>query len=122
MPLTPTDWPSFALGALLGAVAAFGTGFLKKAGEHAFGYLSNKISPKPPEPIQVDGKFVPIRFAPSECAWVNEAKLYDYEQKGYSYYPHPKKDTRCFRLASSDRSTVKEFLLVQPNSKRVVDV
>ena len=119
MSLLPTDLPSFAWGALLGGVAAFATGFLKKAGEHAFGYLANRINPKPPEPFQVDGRFVPTRFAPSDCAWVNEVKLYEYEEKGYTYYPHSKNNARCYRMTSDGMKPLKEFLLVQPGAKEV---
>lgn len=120
MVFLPTDLTSFIWGTLIGAVAAFGTGFLQKAGEHAFIYFKNKINPKPPEPEQVDGHFVPVTFLPGECAWVNEGKLYDYEQKGYSYYPHPKNNARCFRMTSDGRHHIKEFLLVQPGAKEVV--
>lgn len=117
MPLLPTDLASFAWGAALGGVAAFGTGFLKKAGEHFFGYVANRVNPKPPEPIQVDGRFVPARFNPSECAWVNEVKLYDYEEKGYTYYPHPKGNAPCYRITSDGMRPLKEFLLVKPGAK-----
>ena len=117
MAFLPTDLPSFAWGALIGVIAAFWTGFLQKAGEHAFTYFKNKINPKPPEPERVDGRFVPVAFSPSECAWVNEVKLYDYEQKGYSYYPHPKNNARCFRITSDSSRSIKEFLQVQPGAK-----
>ena len=119
MVILPTDSPSFAWGVFIGAIAAFGTGFLQKAGEHLFIYLKNRINPKVPEPEQVDGRFVPAAFPPSECVWVNEGKLYDYEQKGYSYYPHPKNNARCFRLTSHGLHPLKEFLLVQPGAKEV---
>jgi hypothetical protein len=119
MSFLPTDLPSFAWGALIGAVAAFGTGFLKKAGEHVFTLVAGKVNPKPPEPEQVDGRFVPTRFAPGVCAWVREVQLYEYEEKGYTYYPHPKNEARCFRITSDGMKPVKEFLLVQPGSARV---
>jgi hypothetical protein len=119
MSLLPTDLPSFAWGALIGAVAAFGTGFLKKFGEHAFTFFVGKINPKPPEPEQVDGLFVPTRFAPGVCAWVREVKLYEYEVKGFTYYLHPTNEARCFRITSDGMNPVKEFLLVQPGSARV---
>lgn len=119
MSLLPTDLPSFVWGAVLAGIAAFATGFLKHAGERAFGYIANKLNPKPPEPTQVDGHFVPTRFVPSECAWVNEVKLYEYEAKGYTYYPHPKSRARCFRITSDGMRPLKEFLLVQPGAKEV---
>ncbi len=121
MAFLPTDLPSFAWGALVGAIAAFGTGFLQKVGEHVFAYIRDKINPKHPEPEQIDGHFVPVTFACSECAWVNEVKLYEYEQKGYSYYPHPKNNARCFRITSDGRHPIKEFLLVQPRAKKMAN-
>ena len=96
MSLLPIDLPSFAWGALIGAVAAFGTGFLKKAGEHMFAFVTGKINPKPSEPEQVNGRFVPTRFEPGVCTWVREAQLYEYEDKGYTYYPHPKNEAAVF--------------------------
>lgn len=120
MSFLPTDWPSFVWGALIGAIAAFGTGFLKKAGEHAFTHVAGKVNPKLPEPEQIDGRFESTRFAPGICAWVREARLYEYEEKGYTYYPHPKNEARCFRITSDGRDRIKEFLLVQPGAKEVV--
>jgi hypothetical protein len=115
----PTDWPSFVWGAAIAGLAAFGTGFLKNAGEHTFTHVAGKLNPKPPEPERVDGRFVPTRFAPGVCAWVNEQKLYEYEEKGYTYYPHPKNGAYCFRNTSDGRGPVKEFLLVQPGAQKV---
>lgn len=119
MSFLPTDLPSFAWGVLIGAGAAFGTGFLQKAGEHAFTFAAGKVNPKPPEPEQVDGRFVPTRFTPGICAWVGEIQLYEYEEKGYTYYPHPKNEARCFRITSDGVKPVKEFLLVQPGAVEV---
>jgi len=119
MSFFPSDWSSFIWGVVAGAVAAFFTGFLKKAGEHAFAFLVNKLNPKPLEPVQVDGKFVPVRFGPGECAWVNEIRLYEFEEKGYTYYPHPIGNAKCFRVTSDGLRPLKEFLLVQPGAKEV---
>ena len=119
MSLMPSDLPSFLWGAAIGGVAAFATGFLKKAGEHAFGFVANKLNPKPPEPIQLDGKFIPSRYAPGDCAWVHEVKLYDFEEMGYTYYPHPKGNARCFRITSDGRTPFREFLLVKPGASEV---
>lgn len=121
MAFLPTDFSSFAWGAFVGAVAAFGTGFLKKAGEHAFESIAGKLNPIPPEPAQVDGRFVPTRFAPGECAWVGEVKLYEYEGKGYTYYPHPRNNAHCYRLTSDGRQPIKEFLLVSPGAKEIIN-
>ena len=116
MSFLPTDWSSFLWGAAVGALAAFGTGFLQKGGEKAFAYLDGKLNPKPPEPIQVDGRFVPTAFTPGECAWINGVKLYEYEEKNYTYYPHPKSGGKCFRITSDGRHALKEFLMVQPDA------
>lgn len=119
MSFLPTDWNSFAWGALIGGIAAFSTGFLKKAGEHTFSWLASKVNPKPPEPEKVDGKFVPISFAPGVCSWVREVQLYEYDEKGYTYYPHPKNSARCFRVTSDGKNLFHEFLLVQPGAVEV---
>lgn len=119
MSLLPTDLSSFAWGLVLGAGAAFAAGFLQKAGDHAFVYLASKISPSPPEPVQVDGRFLPTRFAPGDCAWVNEIKLYDCEAQGYTYYLHPKSNARCYRVTSDGARPLKEFLLVKPGAKEI---
>jgi len=119
MPLLPTNLPSFTWGLIIGGIAAFATGFFKRAGERVFDYFANRFHPMPPEPVQVDGHFQPTRFAPSQCAWINEVKLYEYETKGYTYYPHPKENARCYRLTSDDMRSLKEFLMVQPDAKEV---
>jgi hypothetical protein len=119
MSFLPTDWPSFAWGAAIGAIAAFSTGFLQKAGEQAFLLLKEKVHPSPLEPLQVDRKFSPSLFAPGECSWVKEERLHEYEEKGFSYYPHPNGGARCYRLTSDGSRPIKEFLLVQPGAKQV---
>jgi hypothetical protein len=43
--------------------------------------LKSKWFPKPPEPVKVDGKFVPSAFEPGKCAWVPEYKAYDHEPR-----------------------------------------
>ena len=116
MSFLPTDFISFIWGAVLGAVAALATGFLAKAGEHFFAVVLAKVNPKPPGPVQVDGRFAPKRYRPDHCAWVNEVKLYDYEAKGYFYYPHPANGARCFRITSDGMLPLKEYLLVRPGS------
>jgi hypothetical protein len=120
MSLLPSDPSSFVWGAVVGGAVAFLTGFLQKAGEETFSALSRKINPGPPDPVQVDGKFSPTKFAPVDCAWVLEVKLYEYEQRGYTYYPHPKNGGRCFRVTSDGHRPIKEFLVVQPGAKEIV--
>lgn len=118
MPFLPTDLPSFAWGAFAGAAVAFGTGFLKKAGEHTFDLLAHRLNPPPPQPVQVDGQFVPTAYAPADCAWVGEEHVYDYETKGYTHYPHPESGAKCFRVISDGNKPVREVLLVQPGAVR----
>jgi hypothetical protein len=110
------DWPSFGWGVVTGGVIAFWAGFFKKAGEALFTAVSARF--KPPEPIQVDGKFIPNLFPPGSCAWVNELKLYEYEEQGYSYYPYGKRNARCFRLISDGPKLLKEFLMVKPGATK----
>jgi len=110
----PSDLASFLWGAAIGAVAAFGTGFLQRAGEKSFERFERWRNPPDPEPTQVDGKFEPTRYNPGRCAWIRDLKLYEYEAKGYTYYAHPKTGGRCFRITSDGRSPVKEFLMVEP--------
>lgn len=119
MAFFPTDWSSFAWGAVAGGLAAFATGFLKKAGEHTWSILVNKISPKPPEPIEVERTFSPTRFSSSQCAWVSELRTHNYEAKGFSYYPHPKTHGPCFRRTSDSLHQLREFLMVGPDAKQV---
>mgnify|MGYP001239210881 CR=1 FL=1 len=119
MSILPTDLSSFIWGAAIGLVGAFGTGFFKKAGESFFAFIANKIHPKPLEPIQVGGSFVAEIYSPGQCAWVSETSLYEYEQKGYTYYPHPKNKARCYRMYPDGRLLLKEFLMVQPNATKL---
>ena len=112
--LLPTDWLSFLWGAAIGAVAAFATGFFKKAGEKAFDKFERWRHPPTPEPTQVDGRFQPTRFNPGRCAWIRETQVYDYEAKGYTYYPNPKTNGHCFRITGDGNRLLKEFLMVEP--------
>jgi len=118
MPFLPSDPVSFAWGAVVGIVGAFGAGFLKKAGEDFYLWAKTKVHPTPPEPIQVDGKFVPSLFEPSACAWVRQERLYEFEEKAYTYYPHPKNGARCFRVTSDGSRPLTEFLMVTPGAKQ----
>ena len=121
MAFWPTDLSSFSWGIAAGAVAAFGTGFLQKLGEEAYRWVAGKVNPPPIEPMQVDGRFEPTAYAPGTCAWVSEARLYEFEAKGYEYYPHPKSKGKCFRITSDGRNPFTEFLMVQPGAEKVTD-
>ena len=117
MSLLPSDPVSFVWGAVVGIFGAFGTGFLKKAGEDFYSWVKNKVNPKPPEPVQVDGKFVPSMFEAGSCAWVRQERLYEFEEQAYTYYPHPKNGARCFRVTTDGSRPLTEFLMVKPGVK-----
>ncbi len=119
MSLLPTDMISFLWGSVAGGLMIFSSGFLKKAGEHAFSYLTKRLNPLQPEPVQVDGQFTPSQFAPHQCSWVNAVGVYDYEAKGFIYYPHPKTGGKCFRVIADGSQPLKQFLVVQPGAQRV---
>lgn len=114
MNFLPADLPSFVWGIAIGAVAAFGTGFLQKAGEAAFAWLSAKINPETPAPTEVDRKFQPSEMPAGKLAWVNEPKRAEYEDKGFGYYPHPKTKAPCFRISHDGHRQFKEYLMVSP--------
>jgi len=116
MSLLPSDFVSFAWGTAIGVLGAFGTGFLKKGGEDFYSWVKNKIHPKPLNPIQVDGQFVPSLYEAGSCAWVRQERTYEYEEKAYTYYPHPKNGARCFRVTSDGSRPLTEFLMVKPEA------
>jgi len=118
--LLPDDLTSYIWGAASVAVAWFLSSLTKAAGKDAWSWLKNKINPAPPEPIKVDGKFVPEAYEPGSCAWVREEKVYDYEDKGYFYYPHPKNGAKCFRETYSGQIKYVEWLMVKPDVKQIV--
>jgi hypothetical protein len=118
------DLTSFALGVVVGTIGAFFTGFLKKAGEDAWSWSKAKVFPAPPVPLapmRVEGKFPATLYAPGDCAWVREEKTYEYEAKGYFYYPHPKNGARCFRNAPVGSEMHHEYLMVSPNATKTGD-
>lgn len=119
MSILPTDWPSFVWGLAIGALGAFFTGFLKKAGEESWLMLKKRLFPEPPQPIQVATNFDPVLYEGGGCAWVSELKKHDKEAEGYTYYPHPTAGAKCFRVVRSGNGNLnKEFLMVMPNAKR----
>ena len=119
MDFLPTDWKSFLWGVAVGAFGAFFAGFLKKFGEDAYSSLKSKWFPEPPEPVKVDGKFVPTAFEPAKCAWVPEGTIYNYETQNYFYYPHPKTGGKCFRVVGEGASMRNEFLMVAPDTEKI---
>jgi hypothetical protein len=103
----------FASGTGFGLLVAFFSGFFKKAGELFFIFLSNKISPPEPEPIEVVKTFEPDSKHIDRCSWVGEEKLFLFVGKGYVYYKYDQTGAKCFRFSSSARNH-KEFLMFKP--------
>lgn len=118
MVVLPIDWSSFLWGAVVGGGAAFATGFLKKAGEQAYAAIHRRMFPEPPGPIEVDRKFSPSLYRLGTCAWVSELDVNEFEDKGYTHYPHPSGAPKCFRTTSDGRRAFKEFLMVRPDAEK----
>lgn len=114
----PADLPSFVWGVVVGLVGAVFTGFLREAGKDGYLWLKEKILRSPPDPVKVDGRFVPELYEPGLCAWVGEEKVYDYERKGWTYYPHPRDDAKCYREVWTGNRKSLEYLMVQPEAQR----
>jgi len=112
------DWVSFGSGAVIGGVAAFATGFLKKAGEHAYEFVREKFFPEPLGPIEIDRKYAPSLFKLGSCSWVPEVDLDEFESKGHTHYPHPSGAPRCYRATMTGHGPVKEFLMVKPGAEK----
>jgi hypothetical protein len=116
MSFLPTDWPSVVWGIVIGAVGAVFTGLFKKAGEYAWTAIRSRF--KPPEPIRVANNFDPVVFEPGECAWVPETKVELRASEGFTFYPHPKRNAKCFRTVQTGHGPSNEYLMARPNAKR----
>jgi hypothetical protein len=103
----------FASGTGFGLLVAFFTGFFKKAGEHFFIFLNNKIYPPEPEPIEVEKTFQPDSEHIERCSWVGEEKLTFFLNSGYAYYKCDRTGAKFFRFSSIARNH-KEFLMCTP--------
>ena len=114
------DWSSFIWGAVVGGLAAFATGFLKKAGEHAYERFRTKFFPEPLSPIEIDRRFEPSLYKPGGCSWVAEARVAEFEDKGYTHYPHPGGAPKCYRITFDGTRSFKEFLMVNPGAESAV--
>lgn len=114
----PQDWVSFAWGAVVAGSGILASGFFKKVGEDIYAWLKQKVRPTPPEPMQIEAQFQPTLYAPGDCVWVAEEKLYKYQDKQYTHYPHPKTGGHVYRIASPGPPPRKEFLLAKPNAKK----
>lgn len=113
----PEDLTSYLWGAASVAIVWFLSSFTKAAGKDAWGWVKNKVNPAPPEPIKVNGKFVPE--TPGKCAWIRDENLYEYEGKDYIFYPHPKNGAKCYKETYSGQIKHKEWLMVKPHDKNV---
>src|SRR5437867_3489584 len=116
MNFLPTDWTSVLWGIVIGAVGAVFTGLFKKAGEDAWTAIKTRF--EPPDPIRVASNFDPIKFEPGECAWVPETKLALRGSDGYTYYPHPGRGAKCYRIIQAGGGASSEYLMVRRNAKR----
>jgi hypothetical protein len=104
---------------LLGIATLFAKGFLKKLGEDCYAWIKRKLFRGPPEPARVANTFVPTSYAPEDCYWVREEKLFKYDDEGYTYYPHPKTRGRTYRLVLHANTQTREFLVVRPGATRL---
>lgn len=77
------------------------------------------VHPQPPAPIEVERRYQPSLFELGGCSWVSELDVPEFENVGYTHYPHPSGALMCFRMTSDGRRMVKEFLMVKPGAKRV---
>ena len=102
----------------IGAVGLFITGFLKEVGKDSWLALKGRLFPKAPEPIQVATNFEPVLYDAGSCSWVPEVRLYEKEAEGYTYYPHPNRGAKCFRIAQTGHGPSNEFLMARPDAKK----
>jgi hypothetical protein len=104
------NWGSFLIGLVAGAIGAFATGFLQKAGEDTWLQLKRRLFPYAPEPIAVPNDFDPHIYQQGNFAWVPDASVHEKEVEGYTYFIHPNGQARCYRELSNRR----EFLMRRP--------
>jgi hypothetical protein len=114
------DLPSFMWGLAIGACGAFCTSFVKKMGEDGWAALKSRFFFRRPEPLQVAAGFEASRYEAGGCLWVPEGDLSAREVHGFTYYPHPERCAKCYRVTQSRGRTVTEFLMVRPGA-RIID-
>ncbi|MEQ5843007.1 hypothetical protein N0A02_26485 [Paraburkholderia acidicola] len=112
MTIIPTDLSSFLWGVAVSSFVAFGTGFVKKAGEDFYLWTKKKANPPPPEPIEVDRRFVPAEYKGGGCSWVPEQRIEELKERGYALYLRPDDDAPCFRVVAVNGRQAREFLMV----------
>jgi hypothetical protein len=108
------DWSSFGLGAGLGAIVMAGVGAVFKGfGTEAGKALWKRMDEqRNPPHAEVPRDFVPTAFSNSQCAWVSHTRLYEFEQKDWRHYPHPKTRGPVYRMSGA----TKEYLMVGPDA------
>jgi hypothetical protein len=111
MDFWPRDLLSFGWGLLVGGVAAFLTGFLKKAGEDTWTAVHKRLFPLDPEPIHVPANFNPNQYEQGTFAWVRDDSIHQREIEGYTHFLHPNGRAKCFRTIPGHR----EFLMRTPH-------
>lgn len=113
----PDDLPSYLWGAATIGIAWFLSSFFGAAGSDAWSLLKRKVKPGP---MKVSRKFSPEIYAPGDCAWVGDDKIFDYEDNGYEYYPHPKNGAKCFReIMVHSGMKGNEWLMVKPGAEKI---
>jgi hypothetical protein len=105
------DLASFVVGLIVGAAAAFASGFFKKAGEDTWSMLKQRVFPIDPNPVAVPNDFNPQQYEQGNFAWVPEADAHESEAQGYRYFRHPHGKAKVFRTLPHR----KEFLMRRPN-------
>ena len=114
MAIFPTDLPSFLWGVAISAFAAFGTGFVKRAGEDFYLWAKKKANPPPPQPVEVDRRFVPSGHESGGCSWVAEQRIDELKEQGYALYLRPDDNAPCFRVTVVGGRQIREFVMVTP--------
>ena len=116
------DWSSYLWIFLLGALAILLRGFIGEVAKDLYSYMTRKISPPEPEPVEVDHKFGAKNYAPDDCRWVNKYKVEGKLGEGYSHYLDPTDGATRYRNANlSEGPPVIEFYMLIPNAKKLDD-
>jgi hypothetical protein len=69
---------------------------------------------------KVSPRFSPTSYAPGDCVWVNEFKVLESRDEGYTHYRGPNTGGAAFReVLSGTREKLVEFLMVRPGANRI---
>lgn len=119
--LLPTDLVSAIWGAVLAALALIASGALKKTGEIAVTSAHARLFPAALEPEELPQMFEPRDYPSASCRWIEEPRVFELEQRGYTHYPHPKNGAKSFKWASRGDYRYREFLMVQAGARKIGD-